>query len=191
MAGHSLSEWPSGFRCGDAPTIRRLSRQHRRVTKINTEAIVGCPSYRRSRPHRPDPPKIFRVGALNTGGTNETYYARSTCRRNGDETAARDLANGSSMTLRNSTIALWLVISDKERDLVGLYGRFQPLSTSSCPGGSATDVTGERRGFQLAVIHSMRQLISYGRVPDYLPNRSIRIPLTHDACEGVSFDGGD
>src|SRR5690242_13248930 len=33
----------------------------------------------------------------------------------------------------------------------------------------------------------MRQLISYGRVPDYLPNRSTRIPLRHDACEVVSF----
>ena len=42
-------------------------------------------------------------------------------------------------------------------------------------------------GFQRAVIHSMRQLISYEPVPDYLANRSIRIPLTHDACEGVSF----
>jgi hypothetical protein len=38
-------------------------------------------------------------------------------------------------------------------------------------------------GFQRAVIHSMRQLISYEPVPKYLPTRSIRIPLTHDACE--------
>lgn len=42
-----------------------------------------------------------------------------------------------------------------------------------------------------AVIHSMRQLISYSRSDDYLPNRSIRIPLMHDARGGVVSDGGD
>jgi hypothetical protein len=49
--------------------------------------------------------------------------------------------------------------------------------------GGWSDVTGFILDFQLAVIHSMRQLISYERVPDYVPNRSIRIPLTHGACE--------
>ena len=95
------------------------------------------------------------------------------------------------MTLRNSTIALWVVISDIQRDLAGLNGTFRPVAPVLYRAETRSDVTREWRDFQQAVIHSMRQLISYGRVPDYLPNRSIRIPLTHDACEGVSFDGGD
>jgi len=66
-----------------------------------------------------------------------------------------------------------------------------PWSGVSCLLGRLLRVTVMGVDFQRAVIHSMRQLISYGRVPDYLANRSIRIPLTHDACEGVSFDGGD
>src|ERR1700733_734007 len=54
-----------------------------------------------------------------------------------------------------------------------------------------SDVTGFILDFQRAVIHSMRQLISYERVPDYLPNRSIRIPLTPMVCEGLLSEGGD
>lgn len=91
--------------------------------------------------------------------------------------------NVTSITLRNSTIALWVSISDIYPKSAGRYGQFDGRRSTSSIGAPRKAVTWAIHDFQQAVIHSMRQLISYGRVPDYLPNRSIRIPLTHDAVE--------
>ena len=92
------------------------------------------------------------------------------------------------MTLRNRTIALWVVISRKWDTGDRRKVRFAPANDGSFPHGAASGMAYVIWGCQLAVIHSMRQPIFYGRFTGYLPNRRIRIPLAHGACEGVSFE---
>src|SRR5690349_23570222 len=82
---------------------------------------------------------------------------RPTRSGNRPETAVRGGARGTSMTLRNRTIALWASISDKRPGLTpGLV-----LDAPFRPQSDLCRVTPTIAIFQRAVIHSMRQIISY------------------------------